>query len=198
MPTKALPKKLVKQLRVLAPKIRARFHLLPNHDHRSPGNPRRNPAFVDTSGNRVRVVSYYTKSTPNSGPRRRSVVFKYSQYANHLGARYEINEIRRRVREINRRPNPHFIMLMPKAHAISRELVAMKEVNFPASYEVGLGVTPRGIIVRNRLNKLGISTEQINTAINRAVEAMDVEALNLMILGAKNGKVVFMPLIDLQ
>lgn len=199
MPTKALSKNIVKRLRKATPKIDANFHRLPNRDHRTPNdNPRlRKKTSYDPPGFRVRGVTFFSRFKDGSR--------NYSQYkivikrTHYHSAREEINEIRNRVRIVNKQNHSQFIVLMPKAHAISNGLIAMKEVNFPSVVEMfqGNAITLRAKLMVDRLNKLGINSEKLFNAAQDAARSLGMDKSNLMVLGAKNGKVVFMPLIDL-
>lgn len=200
MPTRRLPPKLVQQLHRAAPKLEAAFHRLKTKDHRIG---KKDPALLDAQlirqgrgGMLVRGLRI-NRQFPHM-----RVVLKWDQNGN---ARATISAIAHKVRAHNQRPHSGYMVVGPKAYAISQKIIAMHEVNFPSIEEVignvsvpSFGKTRRGRAFLKSISKTGLTAEEIRRCADMATNRLDMNRKNIIIIGVEKGKPIFMPLLDLS
>ncbi len=188
MPIKRLPSKLVRRLKKASAKIDRAFHRLPTGDHRTHKDDpdlRKRHEMLET-GQSVREFNV-------TRHHRQPIILKYNLYAVR-----EIKVMRRIVTEHNRSfPNSSYYLLRPNAHPIRKTIIAMKRVNFPNVIEIlGDSPTPRGIRMRGVLMEKGVSINKLHTLSVLVLDRTGIASRNLLVIGVKKGKPVFMPLVD--
>lgn len=199
MPVKKLPKKLVTRLKKAAPAVERFLGSMKNIDHRKDFPEARGIQKNSTHawGRRVRELNI-----SRNFPRTKSVVIKM---AHSVGAEGTIKTLSEKVREHNKRfGKENYVLLEPKAYAINRDVLAMAKANNPNIHEIiGSGrwqedKTRRGKIFFKKLkNKYNVSEEQLETAAEQVFERTGIQRANLLLLGFKKGKFIFMPLVDI-
>lgn len=228
MPTKRLPEKLVKRLKRVAPRLERLFFKLRNADHRMrprsnyrqgmPVNPRDDNGIL-MHGHRIRELNVKRNS-----PRQRVIlkaahpreVYRVSNelkdgrmvlksHLEPMTAAQTIDEVNWMVEKYYRRFHRHdCILVKPNAYALNDQLIGMNRVNCPPVMEVvsfpkWLGfLTPNGKRMLARLEKKGFTVNQIRETAEEVSESTGFSLTNLMIIGTKKGKLVFMPLVDVE
>lgn len=94
-----------------------------------------------------------------------------------------------------------YILIEPKAYVISKELVAMPKVEAATLREMfsrdKSRLTMSGGLFLERLLKIpGVNRKKLESLGAKACKRADISPINLLVLGYKNGKFVFMPLVD--
>ncbi len=217
MPTKPLPKKLVSRLKKITDKreqrkrfkqgkeeISGNLGSMKNIDHRR-NDPEikqllaLNPKNISSAGGRVREMDV-SKQFPGI----KLVIKKIHVAPNSIK---EINEIKKIVKSHNKSFEPeNYVLREPIAYALGNGLVAMAKTNKPNLDEIlgSNGKTIRGQEFFRKLKKKHrVTKTQLNEAFGRfyrrtKTKYIDFPTRNILLLGVKNGKFVFMPLVDLQ
>lgn len=193
MPIKSLPNSLVKRLRARVAKESRQpdkpglFDRARNLDHRGFSN-----RVVE-----LNVSRYF--------PGVRVAIKKTHGYT----AQDTINIVKRFVRDHNASANPRsYVLVAPKAYAIGQYLLAMAKTNKPSVCEIigdskGAGKTQRGKQFFELLKqKYGIEESALNEAFNELAAWKRKGAIlkcridNVLLLGFRKGRFVFMPLLD--
>ena len=208
MVQRALPKSLVKRLRrIIKIKVKPiRFHenddfnkmlgRLRNVDHRR-GEINMPLNYTKYWGRRVRALNV-KRNYPSVG----DVVIKRTH--NLLSAEQEVFAIRNAVKIHNEKfSNQLYILKVPKAHAISKEHMAMSRIDFPSLEEVIFPIlqTPRGKefyknILSDPQNRNLTLPNLLNIYFQLTKNYGHVSIANLLFTGVKDGKPIFTPLID--
>jgi len=208
MPVKALPKDIVARLKKIGPELeRLRrttrnprapkeawlLARMKNIDHRRGKNPRsQGERDIENWSGRVRQLRVSLRGT--------GVVIKKT----HDATAWEtISWIQRKVRIHNELPKlpEDYVLVEPKAYAISRSLIAMAKTRKPSVEEIiGLDEkqTERGRKFFAKLKaKHGITEHHLRYAMRILRDITGFKSSNVLLLGVKNGKFVFMPLLDM-
>ena len=158
------------------------------------GLSKRPPGFKNTRipGGRVRELN-----VSRNYPGLKSIVIKRDDFGD---AKSLIDTIRNMVEEHNRNPAERYALFKPHAYAISQELIAMAKTENPTINEVAKQNTERGKKMARKLEKHGLTREKLF----QAVEELDSHPTpfvgthrNFMVLGAKDGKLLLMPFLDI-
>ncbi len=198
MPVKSLPKKLVKRLRKVAGQIDRKLGLMKNIDHRQTwiNRPVRPAHTTKAWGYRVREMN-----VQRNFPKTELVIKR----THDMPARELIQTLQEIVQRHNRQFTPDtYVLIEPKAVPISAELVAMAKTNAPSVDEILFqGIrqgTRRGKQFFEKLveKNPGITTAALDEAAGKVIARTGIEFGNLLLLGVKKGKFVFMPLVDLE
>ena len=119
--------------------------------------------------------------------------------------------VQQKVREHNQnyaKIETIYVLLMPKAHVISEDLIAMAKTNAPSVIEIlgckawrrlksGRQRTARGQKFFQELQaKHGVTKKQLREAATRLEERTGIYWGNILLLRVENRKFVFMPLVD--
>jgi len=193
MPVKPLPKKLIPRLIRVSHIIERWLGKMKSVDHRT-----KNFLDHETStsewGYRVRQMDV-SRNFPGT-----ELVIKKTHT---FPANKKIKSVNNMVRIHNELYKPeNYVLLAPKAYAIGENLLAMAKTNKPSLEEVlGSKKTPpteRGKNFFQKMKKKHKITEmQLRKAVRQVVDRTNIFENNLLFLGVKNGKFVFMPLLDL-
>jgi len=199
MPTKRLPPELVRKLRNLFTELskqnpQTAYKLLggmKNIDHR-----RQSIELPDTNtemyGRRIREMNV-SRNFPGV-----KLVIKR---AHNKSAQKTIDDIMKKVREhkiMNRGKEIPYEFVAPHAYAIGAQLIAMHKVDIPSVYEIrGEQPTERGREYFKKLKrKYGVTDEELELAKKHLVGQIGISSANILLIGVRNGKFVFMPLLD--
>ncbi len=203
MPVKPLPRELVARLKRVGRKIGRetfkeggnpigpRLGRMKNIDHREK-DPRRMAFPTDTVGwgGRVREMNI-SRNFPD--------VKLAMKRAHHGTARETIVEIRKRVESHNAEYKPQeYVLRMPYAYAISRDLIAMSKTNAPSLEEVVRQANPRGRKVLEMLQAQGFTLEKLRAVSQLVVKRTGWRDTNLLVVGTSKGKLLLLPLLDLE
>jgi hypothetical protein len=194
MPTKRLPASLVRKLervanRLLTPK---RFVRWKNVDHRKDW-PGAEPNEIDMWGGRVRELTLRKGKSPVG------VIIKRQSPKILI-------ELKERVQRSRENPHPSYIILAPRVYPLNDKFVAMAKMDKPSIAEIlGLGrdwgkesITPRGTQYFKHLQeRYSVTTEQLEEAMEHAYKITGFDRTNLLLIGIRNHKFIFMPLADL-
>lgn len=196
----------IARLQRAAPRLLGRLGKMPNIDHRRAiarsmdSRPRRN---TTRWGNRIRLLR--AKRSLEEG----EIVLKHSH--GEL-APAVVSSILEMVRKHNKNYKPkNYLLLKPNAVAISDELIAMNRMDYPSIEEtIGRYWNPK-VIWRTtrgrkaferlqsemRLNKFRLHL-RIRQAYRELYRQTDWHESNVLLIGQRNGKFIFMPLLDLS
>ncbi len=200
MPVKPLPKTLILRLRRILKKrnkvhgindLVSSLEKMKNIDHRKKW-------LVEQYGNgleysRVRQMNV-SRNYPKLG-----VVIKKMHYSDDL------NKLRQRVRNHNKRKNAgklNYELKMPIAYSLGQDFVAMSKTNKPNLTEIlsplKYGGTRRGKNFFKELKKKHkITLQELEKSARKASSLTKLDHCNILLLGInKQGKFVFMPLVD--
>ncbi|MDO8537726.1 MAG: hypothetical protein Q7S21_02475 [archaeon] len=235
MPVKSLPRKLIRRLRKVAPRIESVHHKMKNVDSRKPEeisveeNARK--YLLDMPGYRVRQMN-----VSRNYPKAELVIKRAHGKQNRLlSAEGTIRYVRTVVKNHNIRFSPkNYELIEPVAYPISKNLIAMAKTNAPQVNQVMtvllsyLDLSPSKIkILKELKSRVGITETYLKFSVVNAVketraaqalvrkfdaEKVNLEELftacldvsensgidfnNLLVLGFRNGKFIFMPLVD--
>lgn len=199
MPVKPLPKTLVSRLKRVSPKIDKALGRMKNIDHRI------SLIYVGSNdtgefGNRVRQMN-----VSRNYPRVKLVVKR----VHDATAKEVIKAVKENVRNHNKflkvrglKEKVGYVLREPIAYDIGGDLVAMAKTDRPSLHEV-LGCiefprTDRGIQFFGQLSKkYGVTKKQLKMATKQICSDTTFGQRNILLLGVKEGKFVFMPLVDL-
>ena len=115
------------------------------------------------------------------------------------------NKIKKHNEKFGKREKKYELR-MPHAYPIGGFIVAMAKADFPSINEIiGDGPTRRGIDFFARLrakhktneHELRLAMERLKKRTDGNIPDSGLSAGNTLLLGYKNGKFIFMPLIDL-
>ncbi len=202
MPIRPLPPLLIEKLRVLvATEIRgAKRKGRESRVHSTVGKMR------NVDSRRRELTGFPIDATENKGrrvrqlairrrfPEIRRIVIKRIHGAK---ARHTIQEIINRVQVHNKRFSPKlYVLLEPVAHDIGANLVAMMKVNRPTIKDV-LDKTLLGQKFFVFGKRMGLTLNDLRAAGLELWEKSGFAPRNVLVVGAKEGKFEFLPLIDL-
>ncbi len=214
MPVKPLPKKLVSRLKKVSTKINKSLGRMKNIDPRQNDFARKNIFKVPSKdtyvwGGRIRQMNI-SRNYPGV-----KLVIK-KMHADMRGANTELREIQLRVRNYNelikKKGIPkdlNFVLREPIAYDLGNNLVAMAKTNKPNLNEILGDIKLKPHIIeaspttkgrqffRKLSKKHGFTKKQLEQAAKQVYEKIDIMPSNILLLGVKNGKFIFMPLIDL-
>lgn len=192
MPTKHLNKRLVERLKRVAPRLLTpeRFRKMKNVDHRqhwteAPGD------GITGSGHRVRELRVRKENS------RIPVVIK----RDHLTSTPEktVKYLRSIVGDHNKIWQPeNYRIYVPHAYALNEHYLAMAKTNYPSLTEIiGKFKTPRGTKFFKRLaKKHGVTLEEFKRAASSVSKRTAIPFGNLMLIGVRNKRFIFVPLVD--
>lgn len=210
MPVKRLPKELVERLRKAS--ARLRLGKMKNIDHRlklpQHGRPYRrkfNPEDISMYPGRVREINV-SRNYPDI-----KVVLKviHDDFAQNV-----VKQIKEIVAKHNRMFLPEkYVLRMPYAYVINNDIIAMSKANFPSVKEIFRDKTPRARRMINSIRREILDIENRNLSYREAEEELSkvwrqlsqnlgslpngaIADSNMLLLGYKNGKYVFIPLMD--
>ena len=193
MPVKPLPKRLVEDLRRHHRIIDGALGGMKNIDHRRGRNPGVSQRDTHEYGRRIRQMNV-SRNYPGV-----ELVIKRV----HGGtAQRNIDYVREIIREHNRKYRPkRYRLRMPKAYAISEELVAMAKADCPSINEI-IGSekdkTDRGARFLEQLSKEhGVQIHDLVEAVSEVCRNIDSSTQNSLVLGYEGEKFIFIPLIDM-
>ena len=209
IPVPDLPPRLIERLRAIAAKKEARhgketarrdllraLARMENIDHRRELYGRVWPDRADTWGFRIRQFNV-ARTFPGT---------ELALKASHdWTARRTILIVNKRVRTHNFfHPRAPYILLKPKAHEITDDIIAMPKINAPSILEIlgnqdNEGFSPRGKAFFKKLKEsFGVNEEKLEREADVIEQRTGFEWRNLLLLGVSNGKFVFMPLVDVE
>jgi hypothetical protein len=191
---KRLPEKLIERLKRNSQRIERNLGKMKNIDHRKDWIARRivnfgfkpNPRDTKSWGGKIRQMNV-SRNYPST-----ELVIKRVDF---FSAEKVIKSIKRKVEAHNRKYKPKgYIVLMPEAHAISKKLIAMQKIDGVTSL---LGKEPKRKAFRELLKKNNISLKKFYLEKAKACNRMKLSFNQLFFVGIKEGKIVFMPVLDL-
>jgi hypothetical protein len=164
-------------------------------------DPRRSHAIdesTDTHGYAARVRQMNISSSfPGVG----RVVIKRAHPAGLTGpevARQVIEEMKRRVRKHNAGPAPDkYVLLAPHAYAISDDLIAMAHTD-SLNLAEAFGKSRAAVALRKKLSAEGIRLRHIREICSEVEEKSNISGYHLVVTGTRDGKLVLVPLLDLE
>jgi len=204
-----LPKKLVARLKRIAPHLLAerlrakdpkpvgsRLARMRNVDHRL--EKKIDPPYPETKWRYYRVQEM-DLSRNHPGLR---VVIKHHHGGGTPGIATTASDLIRTTRGDvhwhNRtfRNETRYKVLMPHAHAIHDELIAMAWIGAPTCNEVIDQETKRGRTMFAKLGRKSETRPQLDEIATLAADRLRTDTENLMLIDYARGKFVFMPLVD--
>ncbi len=203
MPTKPLPPKLLHRVRGFVQYWEKRdpdslyrmLSRLKNIDYRSKSKHLtlpRNAAATEHFGGRVREFNVQ-RNFPGT-----ELVLKRVHDSSAKGT---IEKIKEKVRHYNQKQKQTkpFEIREPIAYVVGKELIAMAKTDAPTVAEMSeqFGTKRGHAKARELQKKYGISTEQFGAIAGEACAVVHISTKNMLLLGVENGKLVFMPLLDL-
>jgi len=195
MPVKRLPPALVSRLRRIVKRrilfgrdLERGFTKLINIDHRYPRR----------RGDTISIVRKMNVSRTFPGAK---VVIKKAHTFND--AKREIAFVLKRVREHNQKfKSDTYVLRRPIAYDLGGKFIAMAETNFPSLFEISQPTWPikketRGKRFFNDLKKKhGFTEKQFCQAAEQITKRTGILEQNMLLIGFKKGKFIFMPLMD--
>lgn len=122
-----------------------------------------------------------------------------------MTAQQTIDEVNAMVEKYTKYLHRHdCILLKPNAYAISDKLIAMSRANYPPVVEVVTFPkhlhlpTAQGRRMLKRLETAGFTPEIIRASAEEISQRTGFSYSNLMIIGIRKGKLVFMPYVDIE
>ncbi|MDO8538428.1 MAG: hypothetical protein Q7S21_06085 [archaeon] len=200
MPIKRFPKPFVELLRQESARIESLHGEMENIDPRQMRRWGIAKNETKTWGFRVRRmdVSKYFPQVVKKYPWIKNVVIKRSQ-GRFVSAEQEIKIVREIVREHNANFHPTAYKIIPPiAYALNKKLILMAETKKPTVEEIFDEKTEHGMKMLWHLQKRhGIDASRLRKLCQIACKRTETSEHNMLVLGAKNGQIIFMPLVDL-
>lgn len=212
MPLKPLPRTLVKRLRDTfgrAPQKTAMLQRMKNADHRQEdvmtlwSRYRKLEKMEDAPlgmwGGRVRQMNV-SRNYPGT-----ELILKTphpndpdASDGKEYDAKATIRHVQNVVRMHNERyDDARYELLSPKAYAINPRLIAMSRTDAPNLPEVLPAIqTERGRKMLEQLRRQGFTAKKIAEIAEVVTDRTEIRDTNMLLVGAKKGKLLFLPLVD--
>ncbi|MFH1663537.1 MAG: hypothetical protein ABH986_01870 [archaeon] len=109
-----------------------------------------------------------------------------------------IASVKKRVEKHNQKhPNEKYLVLMPDVHAIGKKIIAMQKIEGVDVLHSAFGRNPKRKKFINLLHENRISFMDYAVQKAKACRRLEMRPEELMLVGLQEGKLVFMPLLDL-
>lgn len=182
-----IPQRVLERLRYHAERIRRAFGQFRNIDHR--GIVEDNPHEYFPRGTRVREIDLS----------RTSIIPVALKWVHNATAKKTLRVIFNKVKSHNKVYSPkEYQLIMPKAYAIDTYIVAMSKEDYPSVEEVLEHSTRRGQLYFGRLAQKNRTTiDSLAAAAKLVQKRTGIRPDNLLVVGCRKGKFLFVPLIDL-
>ena len=173
MVLRRIPRRVLDRLRYHAERIRRAFNQFRNIDHR--GIVEENPHEHFPRGTRVREIDLS----------KTSVIPVALKWVHDASAQRTLRIIFSKVKSHNKvYPPKEYQLIMPKAYAIDKNIVAMSKEDYPSVEEVLEHTTRRGQLYFGRLaQKNGTTIEQLATAAELVHKRTGIRTDNLLLVG---------------